>query len=782
MAKKKVEKKKGPKGKKARAAAKLDRQWGEHVDEKAPTSYRRGKNRLLSKKTLADGMYEESDEEEVPMKGADNKQIEKNDSDDEIQEDALHRLLKSIKNKSKRSDRDLDKQQDDTLIEKVTEDESDIEGSQEDDTEDSETEDQTVNNDYDDHADHSIDPFSSHFNQQLLPENNEEISQLMSSRASFDKVPTLPLDKSLDLQLSAPSVLSLLKAHNLLDTQTSPSKSKLAWNQIASELFACNRKVLKVGWKKINKQVIKANPDGHGTIHGATLSSLQSCIYPHLASYADILITMESRKNRDAMNNAIHLHLLNHVLTTRGRIQRNNKRIKELEKEDNDDNDSADKYRDQGYTRSTVLILLPTRGSCHSFFHGMMALLGDPQVESLDRFEEEYGPAVLEDDPNEEAAVKQRRKLVQEAKGQNWNEIFGDDVNTDDDFKVGFSMTPKVAGGKGDGGSVAVKMYTNFYRSDIIMASPLALKMAIQSDDDDDDAIDSDFLSSIEICVVAQAEVIYMQNWDHVHTVLDVLNHQPKKNNGTDFGRVRQYLLAGQAKYWRQTIFTSTFSDPMILSAFKRHATNMKGAMRLRRRVPVEEASLNDVIVRSRQVFQRVPCSTFANQGDERMKYFEERVLPQILRSKQKHTMIFIPSYFDFVSVRNLLLKKEVDFVSVTEYARVSEVTRGRARFLQGRKPLMLYTGRAHYFSRHTIRGVRHLIFFGLPEISQFYSGLVNELNKGLDRNIDSDVDSPTSVLALFTKYEAHSLERIVGKQHCDRMVKGDTQTFMFVS
>ena len=264
--------------------------------------------------------------------------------------------------------------------------------------------------------------------------------------------------------------------------------------------------------------------------------------------------------------------------------------------------------------------------------------------------------------------------------------------------------------------------------------------------------------------------------------MLDVLNHQPKKNNGTDFGRVRQYLLAGQAKYWRQTIFTSTFSDPMILSAFKRHATNMKGAMRLRRRVPVEEASLNDVIVRSRQVFQRVPCSTFASQGDERMKYFEERVLPQILRSKQKHTMIFIPSYFDFVSVRNLLLKKEVDFVSVTEYARVSEVTRGRARFLQGRKPLMLYTGRAHYFSRHTIRGVRHLIFFGLPEISQFYSGLVNELNKGLDRDIASDVDSPTSVLALFTKYEAHSLERIVGKQHCDRMVKGDTQTFMFVS
>ena len=781
MAKKKVEKKKGPKGKKARAAAKLDRQWGEHVDEKAPTSYRRGKSRLLSKNTPTGRMSEDSDEEEIPMKDADNKDIGNDYSDDEPEGDALHCLLKSINKKSKRSDMDLVNPQDDALIEEGTDDESVIENSQEADTEESDIDEQTIEKINNDHADHtqSIDPFSNHFNQQPLTENDEEISQLMSSRQLFDKIPTLPLDKSLDLQLSAPSVLGLLKSHNILDPQGSLSKAKLAWYQVASNVFSCNRKILKVGWKIINKQVIKVDSDGHGTFHGATLSSLQSCLYPPLASYADILLTMESRKNQDAINNVLHLHLLNHVLTARGRIQRNNKRIKELEDEDDD---RADKYRDQGYTRPSVLILLPTRGSCHSIFNSMMSLLGNPQVESIDRFEEEYGPAAIEDDPNEDPAVKQRRKFVQGAKGKNWNELFGDDVNADDDFKVGFSMTPKVVGGKGEGGSVAVKMYTNFYRSDIIMASPLALKMAIESDNDDDEASDSDFLSSIEICVVAQAEVIYMQNWDHVQTVLDHLNRQPKKNNGTDFGRVRQYLLAGQAKHWRQTIFTSTFSDPMILSTFKRHSTNMQGAMRLRRRVHVEEASLNNIMVRSRQVFQRVPCSSFANQGDERMKYFEERVLPQMLRSKQKHTMIFIPSYFDFVSVRNLLLKKEVDFVSVTEYARVSEVTRGRARFLQGRKPLMLYTGRAHYFSRHAIKGVRHLIFFGLPEISKFYTGLVNELNKGLDRNIDSDMDTPTSVLALYTKYEAHSLERIVGKQHCDRMVKGEKQTFMFVS
>jgi U3 small nucleolar RNA-associated protein 25 len=120
--------------------------------------------------------------------------------------------------------------------------------------------------------------------------------------------------------------------------------------------------------------------------------------------------------------------------------------------------------------------------------------------------------------------------------------------------------------------------------------------------------------------------------------------------------------------------------------------------------------------------------------------------------------------------------------VSVTEYARVSEISRGRARFLQGRKAIMLYTGRVHYFSRHAIKGIRHLVFFGLPERADFYSGLVNELNKGMNRDDDDDVNAPTSVLALFTKYEAHALERTVGKQHCDRMIKGEKQTYMFVS
>ena len=307
-----------------------------------------------------------------------------------------------------------------------------------------------------------------------------------------------------------------------------------------------------------------------------------------------------------------------------------------------------------------------------------------------------------------------------------------------------------------------------------------------------------DFLSSIEICVVNRAEVLLEQNWDHVHDLLGMINQQPRSHNETDFSRVRPYFLQPHnSQHFRQVVVCSSVADPAILSTFKRYAQSVSGAVRVKERFPVERASVSNIDLSTcsngdaiRQVFQRVPCTSFATQSDDRVNYFVERVLPHLERTQQTHTMVFIPSYFDFLSLRNALLQRQKDlgtalnFVSVTEYARSTEVSRGRARFLQGRRPLLLYTGRAHFFLRHHIRGVRHLIFLGLPVHAEFY---VEHVNRLLLQNVE-DVDTvgegstegASTCLALYTPYEAHALERIVGTSNCSRMVQGEKATHVF--
>lgn len=69
-----------------------------------------------------------------------------------------------------------------------------------------------------------------------------------------------------------------------------------------------------------------------------------------------------------------------------------------------------------------------------------------------------------------------------------------------------------------------------------------------------------------------------------------------------------------------------------------------------------------------------MPCDTPVAQDDRRFEYFVGTVLPQIMRTKQAHTAVFLPSYFDYVRVRNHLLKHKASVVTVHEYARGTEV------------------------------------------------------------------------------------------------------------
>jgi len=40
----------------------------------------------------------------------------------------------------------------------------------------------------------------------------------------------------------------------------------------------------------------------------------------------------------------------------------------------------------------------------------------------------------------------------------------------------------------------------------------------------------------------------------------------------------------------------------------------------------------------------------------------------------------------------------------------------------------------------------------------------------------------PMSCLSLFTKFDAHQLQRVVGTSHTEKMIKGEKSSYMFSS
>lgn len=233
------------------------------------------------------------------------------------------------------------------------------------------------------------------------------------------------------------------------------------------------------------------------------------------------------------------------------------------------DPDSDEWQRDQGFTRPKVLILLPFRALAHEVVEIMIGLLGPKTVViNKERFDDEYGPDKdgddlgLDEDPSGEKA--ERAKTVLERKPSDWKALLGEGRNVDDMFTIGMSISP--GGGKGKPGAgkgVGIRLYCDFYNSDIIIASPVALHRASvpSGGEESNDDVDADFLSSVEVCILDRADVFLMQNWTYIPEIAEVLNARPSGDRAArvDFSRVRYSFLHDQGRLFRQTLIFSAF-------------------------------------------------------------------------------------------------------------------------------------------------------------------------------------------------------------------------------
>ena len=127
------------------------------------------------------------------------------------------------------------------------------------------------------------------------------------------------------------------------------------------------------------------------------------------------------------------------------------------------------------------------------------------------------------------------------------------------------------------------------------------------------------------------------------------------------------------------------------------------------------------------QSFHRLSVTSYKELPEERFQYFIDTVslfhplslppslplrlsiyhlchliqlLPKLRKVSPDHLCVFIPSYFDFVRVRNYLKKEGFSFAQLCEYTTSPNISRARHNFYLAKRQILLYTERLHFYRR----------------------------------------------------------------------------------
>jgi U3 small nucleolar RNA-associated protein 25 len=418
---------------------------------------------------------------------------------------------------------------------------------------------------------------------------------------------------------------------------------------------------------------------------------------------------------------------------------------------DDDVHDDDLELRDRGFAKTRLLLVLPMRNLALRYLRMIKEVLGvrdSVGQAKFDMFERDFTEIVEAIDPRfGKRPLEYQRQF---------------DGNINDTFCVGASMR-----------ATGVSVYSHVLNSDILVCSPLGLRRRVAKDAD---VLVS--LSSVEVAVVDQADVLWMQNWEHFTELMKLVNRTPSDTTEglMDLRRVYPWALKGHAAAHRQTLLLSSIANAGFSSFMRGHCT--LGHRSLAQLTLAASTGVIPTIKHGvRQFFVRFPTPSLADLDAARFEFFKTQVFPSKVKpliDHNVHTILYVPSTFDFLQLR-VFLDEQVrgSFAELTEHTSEKAPRKALGQFSALERPLLVMTERFFYFKRYLVKHAEALVCYSPPLYPEFYATLVNRLSS----------DSPNAtVLCPFTRYDLLELQRILGTQRAQQVLTRPTDSFIFVS
>jgi U3 small nucleolar RNA-associated protein 25 len=165
------------------------------------------------------------------------------------------------------------------------------------------------------------------------------------------------------------------------------------------------------------------------------------------------------------------------------------------------------------------------------------------------------------------------------------------------------------------------------------------------------------------------------------------------------------------------------------------------------------------------------------SQSDDRLQYFTTEILPKYAK-KEDHVCIFVSSYFDYCQLKQWFTSTAVySFACLSEYEEGGAITGARSKFFNGHARFLLMTERFHFYRRVKLRGIKHLVWYGLPDHPEYFAemaAVVGDIHKRdkEEEPTKKQAKGPKSESPIvFSQFDILKLERIVGTDYVEKLL-----------